>query len=157
MKYSIVFTTYSTSRSGPAYSDLLMCYIFCVCIYFYRIGIVTGIFGLVSTLAPLHAFATACVTDLQPSVSYVTMQTQLGTAFYLLTAATMLKVVDVIAHLIVPVPEKGYWEPGNDEAAKGGEISMTDFKEQKWEKCSVEVGHDASSDGAKTQPTYSKV
>ena len=77
----------------------------------------TGIFGLVSTLAPLHAFATACVTQLQPCAGYVHISTQYGPAFYLLTVATLLKVVDVIAHIIVPVPEKGYWEPAPAEAA----------------------------------------
>lgn len=123
----------------------------------HRIGIVTGLFGLVSTLSPLHAFANACVTQLQPSTGNITIITQFGAAYFLLTIATWLKVVDVLAHIIVPVPEKGYWEPDSVGTTKGVEISMTELTEQKWEKCSVEVGSEAAAEGTKAQPTYSKV
>lgn len=128
---------------------------------FCRIGIVTGIFGLVSTLVPMYTFADACLTELQPGFRYhnVTINSKLGTAFYLLLVATLLKVVDVLAHFLVPVPDKGYWEPsaaaGKANVTK--EISLTELTEQKWEKCSVEVGVDASSEGTKTQPSYSKI
>lgn len=75
------------------------------------IGIATGLIGLISTLAALNAFANACFRDLQPSVDNISIHRQFGAAFTCLVVATILKVVDIVAHVVVPVPEEGCWEP----------------------------------------------
>ena len=71
----------------------------------------TGFIGIGTTLAALNSFATVCMNDLQPNVSFITLQKEFGPAFICLALATVLKSVDIVAHVLVPVPEKGYWTP----------------------------------------------
>lgn len=80
--------------------------------YFHHsIGIVTGFLGLFLTLAALNAFAVACYTDLEPAQDLSTVEKYPGPALVLLVVATVLKVVDIWAHFIVPLPETDYWKP----------------------------------------------
>ena len=70
--------------------------------------------GLLSTLAALNSFADTCFRDLSSGVSYVSMDKHASAGFSLLLVATILKVVDIWAHVIVPVPERDYWSPDTD-------------------------------------------
>lgn len=96
------------------------------------IGIATGLIGLLSTLAALNSFANACFRDLQPSVDNVAIHKQFGAAFICLVVATVLKVVDIMAHVVVPVPEDGYWEP-----TVGVDCRVYQLKEDK--KCNTDM------------------
>jgi hypothetical protein len=80
-----------------------------------RMGIVTGVLGLLSTLAALNSFADTCFRNLDSNSSFISIDKEPGTAFILLLVATILKVVDIWAHVIVPVPEGEYWTPDYDE------------------------------------------
>ena len=41
---------------------------------------------------------------------------QPGTAVILIFVGTVLRVLDVVAHLVVPVPATGFWTPGTTVA-----------------------------------------
>jgi hypothetical protein len=81
----------------------------------YSIGIITGIFGLVSTLAALHAYNQTCVEALDSNVGSIYIAQRLGVGYYLVYVTALAKVVDIWAHLIVPVPAKAYWTPDTKE------------------------------------------
>lgn len=85
---------------------------------FCRMGIFTGVLGFLSTLSALNAFANTCFRNLNPAVSSLSMDKQPGAAFILLLVATVLKMVDILAHVIVPVPEQDYWTPTGEAAAE---------------------------------------
>jgi hypothetical protein len=74
-------------------------------------SIITGFFGLFSTLAALNAFANTCFSSVHSNLDELTVTKTPGAAFILLLVATVLKTVDIWAHLIVPVPESDYWTP----------------------------------------------
>ena len=74
-------------------------------------SIITGFIGLFSTLAALNAFADTCFRSLDSNLDNLTVTKTPGAAFILLLVATILKAVDIWAHLIVPVPESDYWTP----------------------------------------------
>lgn len=78
-------------------------------------GIVTGIIGLISTLAALNAFADTCFRNLDSNLPNLSLSKTPGPAFVLLLVATILKVVDIWAHVIVPVPKEDYWIPGRKD------------------------------------------
>jgi len=78
-------------------------------------GIVTGIIGLLSTLAALNAFADTCFRSLDSDLPNLSLSKTPGPAFVLLLVATILKIVDVCAHIIVPVPKENYWTPGGSK------------------------------------------
>ncbi|KAJ1433827.1 hypothetical protein B484DRAFT_447022 [Ochromonadaceae sp. CCMP2298] len=84
-------------------------------------GIITGIFGTLTTLSALSSFAGSCYRDFDSATDGDTLDKKLGPAFYLLLVATLLKILDVIAHIIVPVPKAGYWRPASSkvEGTKG--------------------------------------
>lgn len=84
-------------------------------------GIFTGVMGFLSTLAALNSFADTCFRNLTPAVSSLDMDKQPGAAFILLLIATILKVVDIWAHVIVPVPELNYWTPDGVSEEDGGD------------------------------------
>jgi len=86
-------------------------------------GILTGILGLFSTLAALNSFADTCFRSLDSSVGYITLDKHPGAAFILLLIATIFKLFDIWAHVIVPVPETAYWTP--DGEAVDSENSKT--------------------------------
>ena len=66
----------------------------------------------------------ACFSQLKPNVgeSTNTNSNIFGAAFVCLTVATIFKVLDVAAHLIVPVPKVDYWKgkSSEDESEKSG-------------------------------------
>ena len=86
-------------------------------------GILTGTLGLFSTLAALNSFADTCFRSLDSSVGYITLDKHPGAAFILLLIATIFKLFDIWAHVIVPVPETAYWTP--DGEAVDSENSKT--------------------------------
>ncbi len=88
-------------------------------------GIVTGILGFLSTLAALNTFADTCFRSLDSNLDELTVTKTPGAAFILLLVATILKAVDIWAHLIVPVPESDFWTPDSDPAHEDGSDSKT--------------------------------
>ena len=92
-------------------------------------GIVTGVLGLLSGLAALNSFADTCFRSLGPKVSYISMTKTPGAAFILLLVATILKLVDIFAHVIVPVPATGFWSP-NNEIEDSSEVEDGKAKQQ---------------------------
>ena len=65
-------------------------------------GIITGVFGLLSTLVSLNTFGLSC----RRSLDTLPGQTwEVGPGLALATSAVVLKVVDIGIHCIVPVPE----------------------------------------------------
>ena len=74
--------------------------------------------GLITTLSSLNSFRSMCFDHIQYSYDIYSVSTQLGPAYYLLLVATYFKVVDILCHLIVPVPAKGYFgaTDGSEEA-----------------------------------------
>ena len=85
-------------------------------------GIITGIIGFLSTLAALNAFADTCFRSLDSDLPNLSLTKTPGPAFVLLLVATILKIVDIIAHIIVPVPNEGYWAPGSGEVGTVGTV-----------------------------------
>ncbi|KAJ1420043.1 hypothetical protein B484DRAFT_433636, partial [Ochromonadaceae sp. CCMP2298] len=74
-------------------------------------GIFFGLVGLVTTLGALSQFYSACYANFETLSSTTWEYKSLGPAFYLLLVATLLKIFDIAAHLLVPVPKAGYWSP----------------------------------------------
>jgi len=73
------------------------------------IGIVTGIIGFLSTMVALAGYSSNCYSKIDSSYDTTDVDKQLGPAFFLLLIATLLKLVDVIAHSLVPTPKEGYF------------------------------------------------
>lgn len=73
------------------------------------IGIVTGIIGFLSTMVALAGYSSNCYSKIDSSYGTTDVDKQLGPAFFLLLIATLLKLVDVIAHSLVPTPKEGYF------------------------------------------------
>lgn len=96
-------------------------------------GILTGILGFLTTLAALNSFADTCFRELSPAVSALSIDKKAGAAFIMLLVATVLKVVDIIAHLIVPVPKQNYWTPtgagADDDSDYNVEVKNRKFLE----------------------------
>ena len=74
-------------------------------------GILTGILSLLGTLSSINSFADSCYRDIEPSIDNITLDKKPGAALIFLIVATILKLFDIWAHLIVPVPETDYWKP----------------------------------------------
>lgn len=64
------------------------------------------------TLSTLSAFGQNCMGQLhtQPGVT-ANLTKHPGAALILLALATLLKLVDFAAHMVVPVPELDFWTP----------------------------------------------
>lgn len=73
------------------------------------------------TLSTLSAFGQNCMSHLhtQPGIS-ANVTKHPGAALILLALATLLKLVDFAAHMVVPVPELDFWTP--ESSAKIEEI-----------------------------------
>jgi hypothetical protein len=70
---------------------------------------VTGIVGFLSTMVALAGYSSNCYNMIDSSYGATDIDKQLGPAFFLLLIATLLKLVDVIAHSLVPTPKEGYF------------------------------------------------
>jgi len=73
------------------------------------IGIVTGVMGLLGTMVALVGYSSNCFNKIDSSYGFTNVDKNLGPAFYLLLIATLLKVVDIAAHSLVPTPKEGYF------------------------------------------------
>lgn len=78
---------------------------------FISMGILTGFIGLLSTLAALNAFADTCFRSLDSNLTNLSLTKTPGPAFVMLLVANVLKIIDIGAHIIVPVPKDNYWSP----------------------------------------------
>ena len=85
----------------------------------FSFGLFFGMVGLLTTLSSLNEYASGCIGAVRPYVGSATMEKHYGPAFICLLLATLLKVVDLFAHVLVPVPEKGYWVPSGAGCGKG--------------------------------------
>ena len=82
-------------------------------------GIFTGVLGCVSTIAALSAYAGACFKNLPEEFNTHTIEYKYGPGFVCLLFATILKVFDIICHVIMPVEpfdEEEYWSIRNSNS-----------------------------------------
>eukprot|EP00470_Lotharella_oceanica_P001451 CAMPEP_0170173768 /NCGR_PEP_ID=MMETSP0040_2-20121228/7034_1 /TAXON_ID=641309 /ORGANISM="Lotharella oceanica, Strain CCMP622" /LENGTH=209 /DNA_ID=CAMNT_0010415099 /DNA_START=224 /DNA_END=853 /DNA_ORIENTATION=+ len=71
------------------------------------LGVVTGIMGFVTTLAAINTFVIDCrenLTTTDPNGNSITYKW--GPSLVLLTLATFAKLLDVVVHLVLPVPSR---------------------------------------------------
>lgn len=68
--------------------------------------------GIVGNLSALSDFGNGCMAVLKanPEVT-VSMSKRPGAAFAVFLVATLLRLFDLWAHVIVPVPRDDYWTP----------------------------------------------
>ena len=85
--------------------------------------------GLASTLSSLSSFRVSCYDQIQNSYGIYSVNNQLGPAYYLVLVATYFKVVDILAHLIVPVPVQGYFGSPMDDGEEGDEAGSVFLQE----------------------------
>ena len=97
---------------------------------------ISGFLGLLSTLASLNQFANICMKELKPRVDFIHIHKEFGVAFICLVVATILKLVDVAAHIVVPVPKEGYWTP--DSHGSSGRHNMQKVSDS---SANVEANH----------------
>jgi hypothetical protein len=88
--------------------------------------VVTGIIGMVGNIMAMKAFREACFDDIQPRSVDVTITKQRGAALICLIVVTLLKLVDIAAHLMVP-------------AARGGEALSHQELAKRAEQMEVEL------------------
>ena len=84
-------------------------------------GILSGVLGLLGTFGALYAFVDSCFLGLDSALPNLSLTKTPGTAFVLLLVAIVLKVVDIWAHVIVPVPKENYWAPSGANDLIGNE------------------------------------
>ena len=92
--------------------------------------------GTIGTLTALSDFSSGCMNALGPNSDVVSSMTRRpGAAFGLMLAATLLRLFDIWAHIVVPVPKENYWTPdgrskkiavlGPDTMERGPELVFT--------------------------------
>eukprot|EP00940_MAST-03C_sp_MAST-3C-sp2_P000646 g646.t1 len=69
-------------------------------------GIVTGIVGIASNIYAIMLFKTTCVDSINDNFPGLESDIALGFGMQALIASTVIKVVDTMAHVIVPTPEE---------------------------------------------------
>jgi hypothetical protein len=74
-------------------------------------GKLSNIFSFVSQLMSLQAFRSACMMDLPDSLEGVKIEWSLGAGYRCLMAATIIKVIDLICHCLVPTPPERWQKP----------------------------------------------
>ena len=78
--------------------------------------------GFASNMVALNSFSGACFSQLRPVVGAASSgnnhnnNNTFGGAFVCLVLATVFKLVDVAAHLVVPVPKVDYWRGRGSES-----------------------------------------
>lgn len=79
-------------------------------------ALITGFIGTLSTLLALSLYADVCGRQLPDTVAGNSISYELGPGFICLLVATLLKPIDVVINLLMPVPEP---EPeGNNNIKK---------------------------------------
>ena len=67
---------------------------------------------MIGTLTALSDFGSGCMNELKTNPDMVSSMTRRpGAAFVLILLATLLRLFDIWAHVIVPVPKENYWTP----------------------------------------------
>lgn len=77
-------------------------------------GAVTSVFGCLSTLSSLMAFATACFRGLPediPGLDTIKMRWNFGRALRCLGVATVFKLIDAALHVLTPTPRARWRKP----------------------------------------------
>merc|ERR1711907_893322 len=76
---------------------------------------VTNIVGFISTMAALLGFRKACYMDLPEEFdNTMKIEWSLGPGFRCLMAATIIKIIDLVCHCVLPTPEERWRSPGAD-------------------------------------------
>lgn len=92
-------------------------------------AILGGTVGTLGNMIALMSYSQTCFREMSSTTSdnITITDKRAGAAVLLIFAGTMLRVLDVAAHLVVPVPERGHWTPdgpyGDESDAK---ISRSD-------------------------------
>lgn len=94
-------------------------------------GIFTGILGFTTTLFALLIYAEGCYINLPSEINSIKYSWRLGPAFYCVLVATLLKPIDALINLLVPVPQVGYWDPDRDksESTRSSDVFSNSKKE----------------------------
>lgn len=72
--------------------------------------------GTIGTLTAMSDFGSGCMDELQTNPEMVSSMTRRpGAAFVLILLATLLRLFDIWAHIIVPVPKENYWTPASSK------------------------------------------
>ena len=74
------------------------------------LAIITGILGFLSTLSSLSTYAGGCYENLPDQLAveggHVDMDWRLGPGFACILVATLLKPLNIIAHVLLPTPDE---------------------------------------------------
>ena len=73
-------------------------------------------------MVALAGYSSNCYNQIDSSYDTTNVDKQLGPAFFLLLLATLLKLVDITAHSLVPTPKTGYF--GSTTAAESLEKNI---------------------------------
>lgn len=76
-------------------------------------AIFTNVLGFITTIAALAEYQSACFNDLPSKINGEDVNYSAGPAFYCMVLATLLKVVDLVIHIIVPVNPAKCWLPSD--------------------------------------------
>lgn len=86
------------------------------------LGLFAGVMGMIGTLTALSDFGSGCMDALKTNPDMVSSMTRRpGAAFALILVATLLRVFDIWAHIIVPVPKENYWTPDSRKNKKAAQ------------------------------------
>lgn len=80
----------------------------------------TSLLGTIGGILSINSYQKGCFANLPSTVDGVDVTYYFGPAFWCMLVGTILKPIDVILHLLIPVPEVGYFkheEDYPDEAA----------------------------------------
>lgn len=87
--------------------------------------------GMIGTLTALSDFGSGCMNELKTNPDMVSSMTRRpGTAFVLILLATLLRLFDIWAHIIVPVPKENYWTPDSRKNKKNMAALSVDSMER---------------------------
>lgn len=89
------------------------------------VGMLTGFIGFVGTMTAINSYKEGCFDMLPGKIAGNDVHYRAGPSFYCMLFATILKVVDLTAHLIVPVNLEAAWRP-EDGVLGGGAKSNSD-------------------------------
>ena len=85
----------------------------------FSIGLLAGVLGMVGNLSAISDFGSNCMGSLHTNPgSDSSMTKRPGAALILLLVGTLLRVYDIWAHIIVPVPEEVLWTPESVSSRK---------------------------------------
>jgi hypothetical protein len=83
-------------------------------------GILTAVIGFCSTLSSLSSFTDACYNNIPDSHAGASIHPLLGPSFWCTLVSALLKLVELVAHAVVPAPPAGEgYDPDRDAEGVG--------------------------------------